>query len=93
MHPIAVDRIENQNDPKWPTLCGRLGSFWFSTWPTAVGGTDYNAIGLWDKLRSCSSNCPIILVHYNQFLPLPQAELKNKTNPPCGFQFNSLDKK
>ena len=29
--PIAVGRVENQNEPKRPPLCGRLGSFWFST--------------------------------------------------------------
>ena len=68
---FLVNRVENQNEPKRPQSGGRLGSFWFSTRPTAMGGTDYNGLGLWDKLRSCSSNCPIIQVHYNQCLPLP----------------------
>ena len=31
MPPIAVGRIENQNEPKRSPPCGRLGSFWFST--------------------------------------------------------------
>ena len=31
MPPIAEGRTENQNEPKRPPLCGRLGSFWFST--------------------------------------------------------------
>ena len=66
-----ANRVENQNEPKRPQSGGRLGSFWFSTRPTAMGGTDYNAPGLWDNLRSSSSICPIIIVHYNQCLPLP----------------------
>ena len=28
---------------------GSGGHFWYSTWPTAMGGTDYNALGLWDN--------------------------------------------
>ena len=27
----AEGRVENQNEPKRPPLCGLLGSFWFST--------------------------------------------------------------
>ena len=29
--PIAVSRVENQNEPKRPPPFSRLGSFWFST--------------------------------------------------------------
>ena len=57
-HFFLVNRVENQNEPKQPQS-GRLGSFWFSTRPTAMGGTDNNAVGLWDNLRSRSSVCPI----------------------------------
>ena len=99
---FPVNRVENQNEPKRPQGGGRLGSFRFSTRPTAMGGIDYNALALWEKLRSCSSNRPIIQVHYNQCLPLPQAELKTKTNPNgrhsvavwvrFGFQLDSLEK-
>ena len=39
---FLVNRVENQNEPKRPQSGGRLGSFWFSTRPTAMGGTDYN---------------------------------------------------
>ena len=83
---FLVNRVENQNGG------GRLGSFWFSTRPTAMGGTDYKAIGKWDKLRGCSSNCPIVQAHYNQCQCLPKAELKTKTNRPFGFVlvFNSI---
>ena len=66
---FPANRVENQNEPKRPQSGGRLGSFWFSTWPTTVGGTDYNVLGLLDNLRSNSSKCPIIQVHYNQCLP------------------------
>ena len=31
MPPIAVGRVENQNEPKRSPPCGCLGSFWFST--------------------------------------------------------------
>ena len=74
---FLANRVENQNEPKRPQGGDCLGSFWFSTRPTAMGGTDYNALGLWDNLRSYSSICPIlgqlliIQVHYNQCLPLP----------------------
>ena len=78
---FLVNRVENQNEPKRPQSGGRLGSFWFSTRPTAMGGTDYNVLGLWGNLRSCSSIFPIFQLLYNQCLPLPQAELKTKTNP------------
>ena len=54
-------------------------------------------------MRSYSSNCPIVQVHYNQCQCLPKAELKTKTNPNghhsvavwvrFGFQLNSLEKK
>ena len=37
-----VNRVENQNEPKWQQIGGRLGLFWFSTRPTAMGDTDYN---------------------------------------------------
>ena len=40
----AINRVENQNEPKRPQSGGRLGSFWFSTRPTAMGGTDYNGL-------------------------------------------------
>ena len=49
---FLVNRVENQNERKRPQSSGRLGSFWFSTRPTAMGGTDYNILGLWDNLRS-----------------------------------------
>ena len=39
-----ANRVENQNEPKRPQGGGRLGSFWFSTRPTAMGGTDYNGL-------------------------------------------------
>ena len=30
--PVSAEgRVENQNEPKRPPPCGRLGSFWFST--------------------------------------------------------------
>ena len=68
---FQVNRAENQNEPKRPQSGGRLGSLWFSTRPSVMGGTDYNALELWDSLKSSFSLCPIILVHYNQCLPLP----------------------
>ena len=43
---FLVNRVENQNEPKRPQSGGRLGSFWFSTRPTAMGSTDYNGLGL-----------------------------------------------
>ena len=43
---FLVNRDENQNEPKRPQGGGRWGSFWFSTQPTAMGGTDYNGLGL-----------------------------------------------
>ena len=46
VHFFLVNRVENQNEPKRPQSGGRLGSFWFSTRPTAMGGTDYNGLGL-----------------------------------------------
>ena len=39
---FLVNRVENQNEPKRPQGGGRLGSFWFSTRPSAYTGTDYN---------------------------------------------------
>ena len=39
---FPANRVENQNEPKRRLGRRRLGSFWFSTRPTAVGGTDYN---------------------------------------------------
>ena len=39
---FPVNRVENQNEPKRPQGGGRLGSFWFSTRPSADTGTDYN---------------------------------------------------
>ena len=39
---FLVNRVENQNEPKRPQSGGRLGSFWFSTRPSADSGTDYN---------------------------------------------------
>ena len=39
---FLVNRIENQNEPKRSQSCGRLGSFLFSTRPSADTGTDYN---------------------------------------------------
>ena len=41
-HFFLGNRAENQNEPKRPQNGGRLGSFWFSTRPTAMEGTDYN---------------------------------------------------
>ena len=38
---FLVNRVENQNEPKRPQGGGRLGSFWFSTRPSADTGTDY----------------------------------------------------
>ena len=38
---FLVNRVENQNEPKRQQSVGRLGSFWFSTWPLAYTGTDY----------------------------------------------------
>ena len=38
---FLVNRVKNQNEPKRPQSGGRLGSFWFSTRPTAMGSTDY----------------------------------------------------
>ena len=43
---FLANRIENQNETKRPQGGGRLGSFWFSTRPTAMGGTDYKELGL-----------------------------------------------
>ena len=43
---FLVNRVEHQNEPKRPQGGGRFGSFWFSTWPTAMGGTNYNGVGL-----------------------------------------------
>ena len=37
-----MNRDKNQNKPKLPQSGGGLGSFWFSTRPTTIGGTDYN---------------------------------------------------
>ena len=39
---FLVNRVENQNEPKRPQSGGRLGSFWFSTRPSADTSTDYN---------------------------------------------------
>ena len=39
-----LNRVENQNEPKRQQGGGRLGSFWFSIRPTAMGGTDYNGL-------------------------------------------------
>ena len=39
---FLVNRVENQNEPKRPKGGGRLGSFWFSTRPSANTGTGYN---------------------------------------------------
>ena len=37
-----MNRVENQNEPKLPQSGGRLGSFWFSTRPSADTASDYN---------------------------------------------------
>ena len=50
---FLVNRVENQNEPKRPQSGGRLGSFWFSTRPTAMGGTDYNQHHALESLK-CS---------------------------------------
>ena len=88
---IELKPKTNPNDAKRR----RLGSFWFSTRPTAVRGTDVTSV-----------HC----VDYNQCLPLPCAELKTKTNPNSaarrrlvsfsgavwvrfGFQLDLLEKK
>ena len=52
---FLVSRVENQNEPKRPQSGGRLGSFWFSTRPSADTGTDYNQhyeliIDAWSRL-------------------------------------------
>ena len=39
---FLVNRVENQNEPKRPQSGGRLGSFWFSTRPSADTDNDYN---------------------------------------------------
>ena len=39
---FPANRVENQNEPKRRLGRRRLGSFWFSTRPTAVGGTHYD---------------------------------------------------
>ena len=36
------NRVEHQNEPKRPQSGGRLGSFWFSTRPSADTGIDFN---------------------------------------------------
>ena len=43
---FQANQVENQNEPKRPQGGDRLGSFWFSTRSTAMGGTDYNALAL-----------------------------------------------
>ena len=41
--PVSAEgRVENQNEPKRPQGGGLLGSFWFSTRPSADTDTDYN---------------------------------------------------
>ena len=40
---FLVNRVENQNEPKRPQSAGRLGSFWFSTQPSADTGTDHQS--------------------------------------------------
>ena len=88
-----MNRVENENEPKRPQSGGRLGSFWFSTRPTAMGGTDYKAIEIWGKLRRSSSNCPIIQVHYNQ-CPIAVGRVENQNEPKLavwvriGFQLS-----
>ena len=77
-----ANRVENQNEPKRPQGGGRLGSFWFSTRPSADTGTDYN---LHHALKSVMHRVLRALhwqgVDYNPCLCLPKAELKTKTNP------------
>ena len=59
---FLVNRVENQNEPKRSQSGGRLGSFWFSTRPTAMGGTDYNGIiGQIEKLLLKLSHNPSAL--------------------------------
>ena len=38
------NRVEHQNEPKRPQSGGRLGSFWYSTRPSADTGTDYHGV-------------------------------------------------
>ena len=71
---FLVNRVENQNEPKRPQSEGGLGLFWFSTRPSAIGGTKYN-------LQLVSEAPSVHGVNYNQCLPLSKAELKTKTNP------------
>ena len=78
----AEDRVENENEPKRPPLLWPSG---FVLVANSAFGRNWrwllSRLRLWDKLRSCSSNYPIIQVHYNQCQCLPKAELKTKTNP------------
>ena len=88
---------------KRPESGGRLGSFWFSTRPSADKGTECN---LHHALKSVMHKVLRALhrqgVDYNQCLCLPKAELKTKTNPKShhfvavwvrfGFQLDSLEK-
>ena len=39
---FLVNRVKNQNEPKRRQGVGRLGSFLFSTRPSAMGGTAFN---------------------------------------------------
>ena len=62
-----MNRVENQNEPERPQSGGRLGSFWFSTRPSADTGTDYNihhahkiTEALWALRALCAS---LVSVH------------------------------
>ena len=80
-HFFLVNRVENQKEPIRPQKWWPFGFVLVFNSAYGNGGTDYYALGLWDNLRSSSSICPIIQVHYNQCQCLPKAELKTKTNP------------
>ena len=67
---FLVNRVENQNEPIRPPLQWPFGLVLVFNRPTVMEGTDYNGLSLFDKLRSCSSNCPIIQVLNNHCLPL-----------------------
>ena len=101
---FQLNRFENQNEPKRPQSGGLLGSFWFSTRPSADTGTDYKALGLWDNLRSSSSICPIIevlIIISARVCQRPSWKPKRPQTATTsvavwvrfGFQLDSLEKK
>ena len=61
------DRDGYQNIRKRPTLCGRLGSFWFSARPSADTGTDYNLHHLLNSVKR-SETSEHSVVHWLQWM-------------------------